>query len=306
MDKLTLQVMDDTDKDGEQLHKFLLERMSIALPDSSLEYQRYKDYGEIMLGRANPQCNKAEKQKRKWREDVSGIIADYMMHYLEEELLRSMISKSNQYDAETTEIILSYCRQVENKGELATDPEQQGRQSGKRRQLLAQELAAYIDHERVLNLGGFFRFRPGRYRTELRDLLEYAVDEYLMDQQYKEFITLLQYFVYSQKPKIPVAHIMHKGGHEFMLLDEQLKPIETEHLDTTFRVEFLDKDYNLEDFIVSTLVTIAPERIYIHTRDQELPVIKTIMQIFESQAELCSYCSDCSPILDGMSHKTQP
>jgi putative sporulation protein YtxC len=126
-----------------------------------------------------------------------------------------------------------------------------------------------------------------------------------MDKQYQEFISLLQYFVYIQDAKIPSAHLMHQGGHQFILLNDQFKPIETTQLDTWFTIEMLDKEVNFEDMIVSTLITVAPQQIYIHTREPEAQIIKTIMQIFEGRFSICDYCRQCVLLLGDRQKKDQ-
>ena len=54
-------------------------------------------------------------------------------------------------------------------------------------------------------------FRLQSYEQELREMAEYAVDEFMLDQQYEEFVSLLKYFVYFQEPKMPLVHVIHKG-----------------------------------------------------------------------------------------------
>jgi putative sporulation protein YtxC len=309
MDKLTLQVSGDAGSRAESLYDCLLMRINTTLHNSSLEYRHYKGYSEIVLGRPGPQAGKSAKWKKEWQEAVCLALADYILDHREEELLRDLIRKDKRYAPEETDEILGYCLQAEKTSDAAASGVKEENHGRIRRQkLLAQDLTSCMKKDTMLNLDGFLRFRTGKYGAELKEILEYASDEYLMDQQYKEFISLLRYFVYIQESKIPVAHIMHKGGHEFLVLNENMKPIDTEPLDTTYKVEFLDKDYNLEDLIVSTLITIAPERIYIHTREPELAVIKTISQIFEERAEICGYCRVCSSILGetGQQNKLSP
>ncbi len=115
---------------------------------------------------------------------------------------------------------------------------------------------------------------------ELHEVIDYAVDEFLMERQYQEFISLLKYFVYIQEAKTPAAHLMHKGGSEFTILNDQLQPIDANQFDSSFSIELLDKDINFEDMIVSTLITVSPEQIYIHTREPDVQIISTISQIF--------------------------
>lgn len=300
MDKLTLQVLPDSVIRGQELYDCLFKHIDKALHNSSLEWNNYKGYTEIIVGRPNPRSNKTAKSKWEWTEAVSGILAEFVLDHAEEGLLTQLIRRDKRYNEEEIAEVLSYCKQIMNEEDAVPESMEEHHGRSRRRKLLVQDLTGCMENQASLNLDGFLRFRIPRYSAELRDIMEYAADEFLMDQQYKEFISLLRYFVYIQESKIPAAHLMHKGGHEFMLLNEQMKPIDTEQLDTTFKVEFLDKDYNLEDLIVSTLITIAPERIYIHTREPELAVIKTISQIFEDRSEICEYCRLCKPILGEM------
>jgi putative sporulation protein YtxC len=297
MDKLTLQVLPGSVIRGQELYDCLFKHIDSTLHNSSLEWNNYKGYTEITVGRPNSRTNKTAKSKQEWTEAVCKVLAEFVLDKAEEDLLSQLIRKDKNYSDEEVAEVLGYCRQIMNEEDAIPESTDEHHGRTRRRRLLTQDVRACMNNQPFFNLEGFLRFRIPRYAAELRDIIEYATDEFLLDQQYKEFISLLRYFVYIQDSKIPAAHLMHKGGHEFMLLNEQMKPIDTDQLDTTFKVEFLDKDYNLEDLIVSTLITIAPERIYIHTREPELAVIKTISQIFENRAEICEYCRLCKPIL---------
>lgn len=302
MDKLTFQLLPDSTVRGQELYDCLFQHIDSTLHNSSLEWDHFKDYSEIAVGRPNPRSNKSAKSKQDWVDKVTGLLADFLLDRAEEELMRGMIRRGRNCSKEEAEEILSYCSQIMEEEEVLSDaPEDHGR--SRRKKLLSQDIGAYFAQHAVMNVDGFLRFRLSKYSAELKDIIEYAMDEYLMDQQYKEFIALLKYFVYIQDSKIPEAHIMHKGGHEFMLLNDQMKPIEADQADSTFKVEFLDKDYSFEDLIVSTLITLAPEKIYIHTREPDLPVIKTISQIFEGRSEICEYCRECHTRLDENSPK---
>lgn len=309
MDKLTLQLMPESVIRGQDLYDCLLQHIDSTLHNSSLEWNHYKGYSEITVGRPNSRGGKGTKNKPEWQEKVGGILAEFLLERAEDALLTDLIRRGRQdLKDEAASDILGYCKQIMNEEDSIGDPSAEPHGRMRRRKLLSQDLIQCFQQESVLNLDGFLRFRLFKYGAELKDIIEYAKDEYLMDQQYKEFIALLKYFVYIQDAKIPEAHLLHKGGHEFVLLNEQLKPIETDQLDTTFKVEFLDKDYSFEDLIVSTLITIAPERIYIHTREPGVAVIKTISQIFEGRSEICEYCGVCISMLGdrGQQDKLSP
>lgn len=223
-------------------------------------------------------------------------VAAFMLDELEQPLLREIITGHYRYvDEADISAIEQYCRQVLDQPETNAElPKSRQRRQNK----IADALYAYLEQHNVMNIVGFIRFRLTDYRNELREVAEYAIDEYIMDQQYQEFISLLKYFVYIQETKIPVAHLMHRGGNEFTLYNEQMKPIDTEQFEG-FTLELLDKEINFEDMIVSTLISVSPQKIVIHTRDPEEQVIKTIMQIFENRAMVCTYCKLCGSVLSG-------
>lgn len=299
MKSMAIRVSDHPALHSQKLHDRMTAGMGTDLLNTALEFRRYPGHSEIVLEffGGTKGLGKGAKNLQEWPQAVGRVLADFIVDECEEELLRRLIRKDKRYSEGEQEEILAYCRQLEEVSDFApaavaeTSP---GR--ARKRSLLLQDLADCLRPGATLDLEGFFRFRLKRYGAELKEMLEYASDEYLMDQQYKEFISLLRYFVYVQDSKMPLAHIIHQGGHNFLLLDSELNPIDTEKLDTTYKVEFMDKDYNLEDMIVSSLLTIAPERICIHTREPELPVIKTLTQIFENRTEICRLCRSCEPI----------
>lgn len=227
---------------------------------------------------------------------LAGVLADHIMADKESSILRNLIIKEFKYEAiEDIEAIEGYCKQtlytesgIENSPALNCTFGKQ-----RRKQVLVELLLQTMEETNSFSLEGFLHFRLQDYMDELREIAEYAIDEYMMDRQYQEFISLLQYFVYIQEAKIPVVHLIHKGGHEFVILNDRMELIDANEFDSTFKLEVLEKDINFEDMIVSTLITVSPATIYIHTRDPEVTVIKTIRQIFEDRTTVCSYCRTC-------------
>ncbi|TDG00486.1 putative sporulation protein YtxC [Paenibacillus piri] len=223
---------------------------------------------------------------------VSEEVADWIVGYKEESLFRSLIIKEYEHkEDKDIAAILGYYRhmlQLETSDHHAEQQEMVLR----RKQKIRQAAYSFLQDNTDLNIDGFIKFRLNEYFEELKEIAEYAIDEFLMDQQYQEFISLLQYFVYIQEAKIPFAHLIHKGGNEFLLLNDKMEKIEANG-DSTLTIEMLEKDINFEDVIVSTLISVSPQLIYIHSRDPEVQIIQTISQIFENRVELCDYCRLC-------------
>lgn len=229
---------------------------------------------------------------------VSKAIANFVIEEKEQRFLRYIITKDYGYNQQDEiDHILEYCNQFLN----GIEESESGQAAKKLRlQKVMTKVQNYLEEHTHINIEGFMRFRLRSYLEELNDIVEYAIDEFLMEKQYQEFISLLKYFVYIQEAKIPVAHLMHRGGHEFTLLNESMQPIDTDQYEN-FTVELLDKEINFEDMIVSALITVSPQKVYIHTREPEMQVIKTILNIFENRSLLCINCKSCQPYLGGKS-----
>jgi putative sporulation protein YtxC len=223
---------------------------------------------------------------------IGEVMADFIMDMEEGRMIREIIRKEYSYiDSHEIAKIEHYCNQ------LLHPMEEMNADAGLRRKVkVSAALKKYLQEYSEMNWQGFVAFRLKEYREDLREVVEYAIDEFLMEKQYQEFISLLKYFVYIQEAKMPEVHLMHRGGHDFDLLNEQMSPIDTSQFDT-FRIELIDQDINLEDMVVSALITVSPEVIHLHTREPELQVIKTIMNIFEGRARLCTSCKACQPLL---------
>ncbi|MDR5568243.1 putative sporulation protein YtxC [Paenibacillus larvae] len=233
---------------------------------------------------------------------IAQALAEHIVMEEEKHLVKAFITEGlKKLPSANLEMIHDFCIELLNgEGESAELGKKEGvaySSSFRRQQKLADAVETYLQENRRLHVEGFMRFRLNDYMNDLREVVEYAFEEYRMEQQYQEFIALLKYFVYIQETKIQAVHLIHKGGHEFTILDEQLKPIHTGTTETSITLEMIEKDMNFEDMIVSTLITVSPENIYIHTREPELTIIKTIMQIYEDRTTLCSYCRQCQPFL---------
>jgi putative sporulation protein YtxC len=268
------------EEDGVRLELFYRERTAVIQCKACLPgFQLHKKSGTVV--------------KR-----IGETLADYMLETEENRLIRDVIVKEYAYsDPQEIAKIEHYC------GQLLYPTEELHVDVGLRRKTkVSSAFKTYLEEYSELHWQGFLAFRLKDYREDLREVVEFAIDEYLMEKQYQEFISLLKYFVYIQEAKIPAAHLIHKGGHDFELLNEHMTPIDTNDYDT-FTVELIDQEINLEDMVVSALITVSPEVIHLHTQEPELQIIKTIMNIFEGRVLLCKSCSACQKAMGGASER---
>ncbi|MFB5673290.1 sporulation protein YtxC [Paenibacillus terreus] len=185
--------------------------------------------------------------------------------------------------------------------EISTGLLQKDLNSGrkKRRNMIVSSLMQCFEELHIINLEGVIRFRLPAYQQELRDLVEYALDEFWGERQYEEFVQLLKYFVYFQENQVPLVHVIHRGEQNFTILDTEMRllsPLQAEPI--TVELPGLEVGMPAEDMIVSSLISIAPARIMLHTQDPSAFVVHTLLDIFEDKVELCRFCPDCGTWLN--------
>lgn len=160
---------------------------------------------------------------------------------------------------------------------------------------ILQNLTEYLNNNIEININGFILFRLKDYLLELSDAVEKAVEDYLVDKEYNEFIKLLKYFVDIQEPKSDSINVVFENEAKFSLYDQHNRSLNNDYINSVV-FELTENKINEDDLLISTLITIAPKEIYIH-RLSELKsseVIKTLEKIFPGRVHCCNSCKLCS------------
>ncbi|MBB3108378.1 putative sporulation protein YtxC [Paenibacillus phyllosphaerae] len=309
MELFTVSLMSASDEAMERLERYLHEEFADLHSNA-----RNSDRFQLHITRAGQEI-RCLAELPQFRLEAHGQLvyrkaalafAQYILTELEPLLIKAIIRKQFNYEhPDEAEAVERYCRN------LLIGPEQAGEDSVlddyeadrlRRKLKVADELEAFLNQHARIHLDGFVTFRLAPYWEELREVAAYAVDEYVMDKQYQEFISVLKYFVRMQEVKMPIVHVLHKGGSEFALYDENFDLLESAPADRIV-VDMLESEMNMEDMIVSTLITVSPKQIVIHTRQPELAVMRTLETIFEQRVKLCVACEHCGEYFEETVHQ---
>lgn len=223
---------------------------------------------------------------------VSNALADYIIRQYEEKLISRVINSNYCYfnTSEKQEILNLALRIIRNDDKNFLNSIFQIR----RRNIIVRKLLDYFEGSNNLILDGFVNFRLKDYIKDLEDIVDKAVDDFLMEREYKEFIRLLRYFVDIQDPKFDVIHIIVRYDSKYILLDEDRREITNECIQE-FVNEINEGEINYDDLLVSSLITLAPKKIIIHSagqfRNKEL--LETIKNVFSGRVLICSGCETC-------------
>lgn len=160
-----------------------------------------------------------------------------------------------------------------------------------RKDRVLNRIMEYLQNNDQLIIEGFIRFRLKDYFQELESAVEYAVQDFMMEREYKEFIRLLKYFVDIQDPKVEEVHIVLRNEGIYRLLDHEGQIIDNEYLEG-FILQMVENEIDYTDLLISALITIAPGRVIAHFSSDH-PVVETLTSIFEERVSFCDGCEFC-------------
>ena len=122
---------------------------------------------------------------------------------------------------------------------------------------------------------------------DIANICEDALEEYLIDKDYDEFISVLRYFINVQETKIDTLKVYIRKDNSFILYDKNDNIIENENDEELINM-FIKENLNYEDFLISTLLSLCPNHIIIYDSLQtnsSREIIDTIKAIFEEKVE---------------------
>jgi len=137
----------------------------------------------------------------------------------------------------------------------------------------------------TLSLDSFLKFRLRVYFQQLESYVEVAIDEYKMEQEYQMFISMLRDFLADRESKMQVLHVLL--DEEVTFYNEQFNEMKRSELTKMIdRKLLVNHPVYIDSATIAPLLSLAPTRIYLYTKDEEAPLVRTIKNIFEERVIL--------------------
>jgi len=226
--------------------------------------------------------------------DIANALAQFILKKYEKKFIMKIIYSNYCYfnSGEKKEILKNALKNIMN---LDKDNIFNDLFFIRRKNIISKKLLEYLDTSNIIILDGFITFRLQDYIKELEEVVDKAVDDYLTEKEYKEFIRLLKYFVDIQEPKSDTVHVLYGYDKKYILLDQNKREITNECI-KDFINEVAEGEINYDDLLVSSLITLAPKKIYIHSvnRIKNKELIETIKNVFLGKVVCCECCELCS------------
>lgn len=216
---------------------------------------------------------------------ISSILCLLVMDELEETLLKRLLIQNYFYfNHVEREQILSGCFDL-----MADDFPSL---FDKRFKALYAIFYDFLSCHKSIILNGFVNFRLKSYLSLLDEIVNSAVNCFVIEKEYLEFISLLKLYIHSQSYGCKMVHIVFSSA-ESILLDENKNLIVVN--DDIFKAKILsDITFSSNDYLLNSLLTLLPKKIYIHLIDGYMDeFINTLQLVFENRVHLCTDCNIC-------------
>ena len=151
-----------------------------------------------------------------------------------------------------------------------------------------------LEENTEININGFITFRMKELREDIEQIIDKVVENYMVDKEYREFVKLLKYFVDIQESKIDEIDICIGENGNYSIKDGEGNDIFNEFMKELSECR-VDTDANIEDVIISGLITNAPKNVVIHGKDNcnNKEFLETIANVFGDRVSYCDECSIC-------------
>lgn len=265
--------------DPNKLNYLLNELKNCNLKNICFSENKFKNYNNIIIHYFG---NNIEEFFSKLTDILCFLIIDIE----EENILEQLILQNYFYfDSKEKEKILSICYDI-IADNFPNDFE-------KKYNILHKHIYDFVCNNKYIILSGFILFRLKEYYKFLDSILNQAVNHFIIEKEYSEFISLLKIYISSQPSTHEVVHLIY-SSKKSILLDENKNLIVAS--DELINAKYLsDISFSSNDYTLNTLLNVIPKKIFVHLTDCiSDDFINTIQLIFENRVYICSDCDICN------------
>ena len=218
---------------------------------------------------------------------LANALAETILLHWEKEHVRQIIKKKHRFTKDNWQMVINKALDYLNIGLGQV----RGYQVNRKTSLVAQILSC-LDQSDVFDIEGFLHFRAQEYKSDVTKAVEYAINEYVVEKEYLEFIQLLRHFVDSQKPRLEILHVGMTSQGRFHLYNNEGVKVTHQFLED-YQLDNV-QELGYEDLLVSALIAVAPRQVTLHIRYEGYKdTLRTIRSVFGERVKDCQGCSLC-------------
>ena len=251
---------------------------TLDINDCYFSFKNFKHYKNIII-------HYVGNDEKLFLNKISNLLSFLVVYEYEEDFLKKLIFRNYFYfQKNEREIILNNCFDIMVESDNYLN---------NKFKIINESFSNYLSNNKKIFLNGFINFRLQKYISILNDVVEEAVNSFIIEKEYQEFVSLLKLYISSQRSSIQEVHIIYSNSFT-IILDENKKIIENSK--DSFNAKFLsDISFSTNDYTLNTLINLLPAKIYIHLIDNNIDeFITTLSLIFEKRVVICTDCNICN------------
>ncbi len=250
----------------------LNELESLNIKNTYFSCKNFKHYTNIIVHYLGDDLNY-------FYNELSNILSYLIIDNFEEETIKKIILNNYFYfDSSEIKYILEICEDIlSNSSDFSIQS---------RYDLLFNIFYEHISSEKKLYLNGFFPFKTKNYLKYLENIVDIAVNKYIIEREYLEFISLLKIYINSHASNIEFVSLYYDTSNP-KLFDKDNNVIDIK--DDLFDLKYLsDISFSSNDYVLNALLTLIPKKIVIHLAGASMDdFINTLSLIFENRVTIC-------------------
>ena len=188
----------------QNLLDYLLNELDyIEIKPVAISKNKFKNYKNIII-------HYSGNDNEKFIHEVSCILSCLVIDELEESFLKMILLK-NYFYFNSTEIkhILELCYEIFS--------DDFNTYFDKKYNLLIESFENYLMANKSIILTGFINFRIKSYMEILENVVDEAVNTFVVEKEYMEFISLLKMYINSQTSNCDVVHLIYNNSNSILL-----------------------------------------------------------------------------------------
>lgn len=216
---------------------------------------------------------------------LSEILSKCILKFYEKNIVKRIINRDFFYfNDEEKKYIINNC------DELLTTNETE--EYYIRKTKIQECLIEYIEDNKFFILDGFVNFRLFEYTYLIEEIVDVAVNKFIIDREYKEFIKLLQDFIFSQPNKTGTIHLVYNSSNPIMLDENKNRIVYNQEI--SYPKYLSDITFSSKDYCLNGLLNLLPEKIILHLLEEEDEFCTTLKLIFKNRLFICKECNICN------------
>lgn len=252
---------------------------NINLENTYISIQKFKHFHNIIIHHKG-------NDYTKFHNYISNSITKAIIQYCEEDLIYNNIALNYFYFNSYEKKKIS-----ENTLNLLTET----KNSKLRYDYINNEIYKAITSSHSLFLQATINFTLTSYINFLNSQIDIAVNKFLIDKEYLEFVNILKLYIKSEaeNSKIEHLHLIYKDKISIITDDNKNLISYNDNLKKARYVS--DISFSSNDLALNTLLSLIPKSITIHLVDGYCDeFINTLKLIFGEKVKICEDCDICS------------